>query len=278
MKILTSQVSDDLDNHLYGLCMESETRLKCYEKSVLYLVQFLQDLKHQIVSQGFNSKKEEIHFFKHTKPRIVSKLIYYTTLYNIEPQITFLKPKETVKFYKKELLKIQLFFEDNKDLYHYYTSKSSHFDNFYFRRNRHNIRLKLDPFLIDSDLQFSTSHDYKIAQLKASENLKEHFESKLSSTDPSNFIPMENQGSTHLKWTATKTELSEIIHALHGAGVFNNGVATIKLITEVFESMFGITSGDVYGALDDFKKRKDDPAFFLNRLKEGFYRKIGFWG
>lgn len=271
MENIPSYEIDGFEKHLDYLCIESESTLKGYEKSVLYLIQVIQNLKEEIAIRGFQTKKEEIHFFKHVKPIYVSKLIYFTVLYNIESQIALLDNKKLNKFYKRELLKIQLFFEDNKDFYHYYTSKSSHFDNFYFRRNKHNIRLKLEPYLIDSDQQFSTSHDYKLAQLMANEQLKSMFEARLIQLEPEEFELPDVINDDTILWTATKRDMIELIHAFYFSGVFNYGKATLKQLCEFFEQTFSIKLGNIYAEFSEMKERKGDPFYFLNRLKKGLW-------
>lgn len=271
MENIPSYAIGGFEKHLDCLSIESESTLKGYEKSVLYLIEVIQNLKEEIVVRGFQSKKEEIHFFKHIKPIYVSKLIYFTVLYNIESQIALLDNKKLNKFYKRELLKIQLFFEDNKDFYHYYTSRSSHLDKFYFRRKKHNIRLKLEPYLIDSDPQFSTSHDYKLAQLMANEQLKSMFESRLIQMDPIEFELPDIINEDILPWTATKRDMIEMIHAFYYSGVFNYGKATLKQITEFFERTFSMKLGNFYAEFAEMKERKGDPFYFINRLKKGLW-------
>lgn len=276
METLPSQILDGLEQHLLNLSIEADNPLKCYEESVLYLNQIIEDLKADIISRDFISKKEEIHFFKNVKPQFVAKIIYFNTLYQIESEKALLYGKKLNKFYKRQLHILHLFLEENKEFYNYTNSNGTHLDEFYYLRNRFNIRLKLDASLIDSDPLFTTSHGFKRAQLIANEALKTHFKSQIIADDESEFIPIEMQGSTQLKWTATKTELIELIHALHATGVFNFGVATIKMIAEVFEELFGLSPGDVYGGLENMKTRKGDPAFFLIKLKNGFLKKLGF--
>lgn len=276
MKKNSSEILDGLEQHLLNLSIEAESPLKCYEESILYVYQILQDLKADFVSCESITEKEEIHFFKHVKPQFVSKLIYFNTLYQIESEKSLLFGKKLNKFYKRQLHLLHLFLEENKEFYNYINSGGTHLDVFYYCRNKFNIRLKLDASLIDSDPLFTTSHGFKKAQLKANEELKTHFKSQLIADNESDFIPLEMQGSTLLKWTATKAELIELIHALHATGVFNFGAATIKLIAKVFEELFGLSPGDVYGGLDGMKNRKGDPAFFLIKLKNGFLRKLGF--
>lgn len=276
MKTYLFKVLDDFEQHLANLSLEASTPLKCYEKSVLYAIQVLTDLKIEIVKHDFIDKYDEINFFKNIKPQLTSKLIYLNALYKMEPETSALSTNKKQEFYKRELLKLQMFFEDNKDFYTYYKMKHSHLDKFYFRRGKHNIRLNLDAYLINSDLLFTTSHDFILAQIIANEALKLHFESQILPEEESEELSEEIIGNSGLIWTASQRDLVEIIHAFHGAGVFNYGRVTLKFITKVFEQMFGFSAGDIYKGLDDIGTRKGEPTYFLNRLKVVILTKLGW--
>ena len=52
------------------------------------MVQFLKDLlkeaKEEVQQRGFANQAEEIHFFRKVQPQIVSRLIFYNEIYQIE--------------------------------------------------------------------------------------------------------------------------------------------------------------------------------------------------
>ncbi|WP_376781113.1 RteC domain-containing protein [Epilithonimonas hominis] len=54
------------------------------EAIIQLIIQTLSKLKEYVLKRGFKNTDEEIHFFKHQKPVIVSKLIYYNAIYKIE--------------------------------------------------------------------------------------------------------------------------------------------------------------------------------------------------
>ncbi|GAB6010337.1 RteC domain-containing protein [Dysgonomonas reticulitermitis] len=43
-----------------------------------------------------------------------------------------------------------------------------------------------------------------------------------------------------LRWTANKTDLIELLYALHTAGYFNNGKTSLNRIAQYFGEVFGI--------------------------------------
>ena len=77
-----------------------------------------------------------------------------------------------------------------------------------------------------------------------------------------------------LKWTASKTALTELIYALYAQGVFDKGNADIKAIAKVFEQMFDIDLGDFYHTFMELKARKINRTKFLDSLRDALIRKM----
>lgn len=70
-----------------------------------------------------------------------------------------------------------------------------------------------------------------------------------------------------LNWTLSKTDLIELIYALHSSGAFNRGAATITQISRFFESSLHIQLGNTSVTFQEILRRKDSTAF-LQKLKE----------
>ena len=41
-------------------------------------------MRKKVLTEGFPEPKDEIYFFKHVKPEVSSKVIFYTELFNLE--------------------------------------------------------------------------------------------------------------------------------------------------------------------------------------------------
>lgn len=70
-----------------------------------------------------------------------------------------------------------------------------------------------------------------------------------------------------LNWTLSKTDLIELVYALHSGGAFNKGTATIADIARFFEQVLHIQLGNTSMTFQEILRRKDSTAF-LERLKE----------
>lgn len=64
-----------------------------------------------------------------------------------------------------------------------------------------------------------------------------------------------------INWTASKTDLIELIYGLYANKVFNNGKVTIKAITQYFESTLNVQLGNTSLRFQEILRRKDSVAF-----------------
>lgn len=69
-----------------------------------------------------------------------------------------------------------------------------------------------------------------------------------------------------LQWTASKTDLIELIYALYSGNVFNRGKTTIREITGYIEETFGVKLGNTSMTFQEILRRKESTAF-IDRLK-----------
>ena len=257
-----------LETAIQELEIESDCPIKRIEAVIQLVIQSLSDLKKFVLKNDFKNTEEEIHFFKYQKPIIVSKLIYYNTVYKIETKKPY-GEKQIKKFLNKELNKLKKFFDSNIDFYKYYRSGNSFLDENFFIRGKHDIRLWLDTFYFEADHRFSTSHDYKVAKILANDLIQVYLEDQLN-----NKHYKKANSKSPLSWTGSKTALTELIYALYAQGVFNNGNTDIKLIAKTFESTFNIDLGDFYHTFMELKARKINRTKFLDILCEALIKKM----
>lgn len=268
MKNFYAEKLEQLNNELDKLFREFNCQILLSEAAINVILKYLSEIKIHTLENGFKNLQEEINFFKHQKPVIVSKLIYYNAIYKIETK----KPYGTKcirKYFTKELKKLKRFFDNNLDFYKYYRSHNSFLDENFFVREKHDIRLWLDTFYFEADHRFSTSHDYKVAKIIANDLIQVYIEDQLYS-----IAKQRKSESSMLTWTASKTDLTELIYALHAQGVFENGKSDIKLIVKSFESFCNIDLGDFYRTYLELKNRKLNRTKFLETMHESLLKKM----
>ena len=260
-----------LETTIKELETETDNSLQRIEAVIALIVNCLSELKEYILKKGFKNTDEEIRFFKFHKPVVVSKLIYYNAIYKIETRKPY-GAKAIRKYLNKELKKLKRFFDENLDFYKYYRSNNTFLDDKFFLRGKHDIKLWLDSYYLQSDQTFSTSHDYKVAKIMANDLVECYIEEQLHSVNK--LLLIKQPFTDGLNWTGSKAALIELIYSLHSHGDFDNGNVDIRLIAEYFEAVFNVDLGNFYHTYLEIKNRKINRTKFLDALRDALLRKM----
>ena len=234
-------------------------------------------MRRIVLEENFKTNEEEIQFFKNLKPQVYSKLIYYVKLFNIESKRPRGSKKSQAKYLNNHIDRLQAFFNDNLEFYHYFRRGATTFDKQYFLRGQADIRLHSDAFHFFTDEQFSTSHDSTVATILAYDMLIVHLKKEIDKLENNNgmeTIMQPFQKQSKLFWTGNKTDLIELIYALHSSGVINSGTADIKEMASACEQIFNIDLGDYYRTFLEIRSRKINQTKFIDKLKESLIKRI----
>lgn len=247
-------------------------------KQISLIKNLLYELRISIRKSNFQNKQDEIHFFKHVKPKFCSQLI----LYNCQLNFDTLAPNSTYTLQKKyidtELKNLERKKRKNLEFYKYYKRRATFLDHIYFIRENGQLFLFDVNVLAYFDQEFFTSHDMKAAEVLAYNLLSDFYKCELQKIHR-----LENQllkpitqinRAKNLNWTASKTDLVELIYALQKSGTINNGTADIKKMAMACEQLFDIDLGDYYRTFLDIRARKINQTKFIDKLKIGLESKL----
>ena len=262
-------IISELDDRINELTYEPSNSLVSYENAIGLVLQKLEEIKKYIKKNGFKDDEEEILFFKQLKPQLVSKLIYFNSIYKIETKRPRGGDKTIKKYLNVELSKIKRYFDANLEFYKYYRTNSTHLDYKFFLRGKHDIKLSLDTYYFEADHNFATSHDYKVAKIIANDLIQVYLEDQLSNNNQRKLLE-----TPPLNWTGSKTSLIELIYSLHSQGSIDNGNADIKIIAKTFENIFNIDLGDFYHSYLELKGRKINRTKFLDSLRDALIKRM----
>lgn len=262
-------IISELDDRINELTYEPSNSLVSYENAIGLVLQKLEEIKKYIKKNGFKDDEEEILFFKQLKPQLVSKLIYFNSIYKIETKRPRGGDKTIKKYLNVELSKIKRYFDANLEFYKYYRTNSTHLDNKFFLRGKHDIKLSLDTYYFEADHNFTTSHDYKVAKIIANDLIQVYLEDQLNNNNHRKLLEIPP-----LNWTGSKTSLIELIYSLHSQGSIDNGNTDIKIIAKTFENMFNIDLGDFYHSYLELKGRKINRTKFLDSLRDALIKRM----
>ncbi|MFD2586053.1 RteC domain-containing protein [Croceitalea marina] len=240
------------------------------EKGIVLAEKYIKKLHLEIEKKPFTTQECEIHFFKHVKPQIFSKLIYYGKLFNIESKRPRGNNTSQIKYLKHQIDKLQTFFNDNLEFYNYYRRGAKSLDEHYFVRGNRDLRLPLDSFHFFIDDQFSTCQDGTVSTIMAFDMLIVYLQGEVDYLDKIIETPenMPIQKPSNLFWTGSKTDLIELLYALHASSSINSGTVDIKELASHFEHFYNIDLGNYYHTFIEIRSRKTSRTKFLDKLIE----------
>ncbi len=271
------KIVKELDYNLDFLEKETEGVLEKAEESIRVTKRVLEQIRILFLRKKLIPKNEEIYFFKNSKPYVFSKLIYYVKLFSIESKRPRSSNKSQVKYFNNHIDRLQNYFNDNLEFYHYFRRGATFLDEEYFIRGKADIRLFPDSLSFFTDNKFSTSHDTTVATIMAYDMLIIYLKREIDKLENNN--SMETNFNAFKKqpklfWTGNKTDLIELIYALHSSGAVNSGTADIKEMASACEQMFNIDLGDYYRTFLEIRSRKINQTKFIDKLKDSLENKM----
>lgn len=238
------------------------------------LTNAVNQLKVFVSSYSFNDAEEEIFFFKETKPRICSRLIYYRKVYNFEMNRPMGIDKQ--REYLSELLdNINRYNCKRLDFIRYYRSGSSRFDSLYFLRGQADTEQYMETFSHEFDPNFSTNCDFKVAKILANDMLSDYLMGEIEALNDNNNLIMGSFGfpATKITWKGTKAEFQEQVLAWDSAATF--GDIPFTQLHSYMQNVFNIqVDGNLSRVTDDLKTR-NIPTPFMDKLKNALLRRMG---
>jgi len=268
-----NQIIQKLDEELKTLDSKSENLLIHFETAAGICWAALNDLRKLVIKQGFQDIKEEIHFFRHIKPKINGKYIYYTQLFDIESHRHKASKKYQVRYLNNVLKIMHKYLEDNSQFCQYYWSNKDFMDEKYFLRDNSNYRINVNNYSALFDYKYSTAHDNTVSFINAYEQLTKYIDIEI---DYLKYGEHRDKSAivSNAKWTESTASLVELIYALHSSGAINNGNIEIHELAQTFEKMFNVKLDDYYRTFLDIKGRKKSKTKFLDKLIQDLLRKI----
>lgn len=224
-----------------------------------------------VLDTPFQNEKAEITFFKKIKSIPLSKLIYYSEILNFENRYPKADKKEQATYTKKEIRKINRFYNYNLDFILYVKEDRANYDTIFYTRNNHDSLNYTNLSMYYRAPEFTTSHDFLLGKVKGFDMYIHYLQKKLSYLKNSVF---ENQEKSNLIWTSSKAALIELIYALQSSGAINGGAAELKEIASVTERVFNIDLKDYYRTFIEIRSRKIQSTKFIDKLKDSLISRM----
>lgn len=262
----TNELFANLERDLGLIDLNDGNRLIQLETAFMLVDKTVEKIKAYLDKYTFPDPEEEILFFKYYMPKLLSKSIFYSELFNIESHRPRGKGKMVKSFYEKEQRSVVSFMHENHSLLNYLEMQKNHFDRIYFLRNAQAPILKPNLFWHTLDTRYCTVFSLQIARIQGMLKVDEYLDEEIRKLGK-----MESERAViqkiKLRWTGPKVNLVELIYALKFAGVFNHGQATLSEISQVFEILFGKELNKYYRTFQEIRQRKGERTVFMNLCK-----------
>lgn len=261
------------------LSNQNEEKISDCKEFILWAETKIDEIHRWLKTHDFEEEIEEIEFFKEIKPRIFSKLIFHKQRLRIITNVPCGK-RLSLKFYEEELIKISRNQIVDSKFYSYYKGMSNELDVLYFTRKTKKCILETDSSCIGFDKRVSTCYDYKIAKILANEELILYLENRIKKIKNKSKVKSKSEKKlfdiqSKLKWTGSKTELIELVYALHFANMVNNGNSDLIDIARVVGKCFNTDIvNNLYRTFRDIKNRKNADKKFMQNLADNFQKKL----
>tara|TARA_R100000789_G_scaffold93505_1_gene92710 strand:+ start:56 stop:898 length:843 start_codon:yes stop_codon:yes gene_type:complete len=260
--------------------MQDKVQVICIKKlkdQIKLTKELLDKLRVHIRGHKFKDQKDETYFFKHVKPSICADLIYYKS--QLKYQIS--KPNTinslSKNYLKNQLKKLESKKRKNLTFYKYYKQDNRFLDHVYFLRENKQLDLFSADLSIHIDSEFYTSHDTLAAEVITYDLLTNFYKTEINKLKEVASSKTKNiKSKSPLSWTASKTDLIELIYALKISGAVNTGHINTKELVTIFSSLFNIDVSNYYKTYSEIKNRNTERSKFLNRLLQDFEAKLEY--
>ncbi|WP_370089983.1 RteC domain-containing protein [Ekhidna sp.] len=268
-----------MKNPCFDLLSELEHRLleidnnnrspidKCSLKITLCqdLTKTLRQLYFQASLETVN---QQIHFFKTIKPKFVSELHFNLEVLNYYKERPRGSKKLKGQHINECMEKASSFMIKHCEFRNYMNMQSDHLDELYFTNRDYCPKLH-GSFEYPSDPDFSSPVDPTLSCLIAADRYMQFLkDQKFTLKNPSLDPSWDSQKT--LDWHGSKTDLVELIYALHAAGKLKGDLKHSFL---VMEKALNVDVGNYYRLYTDIKLKKN-PNSLLDVLKTSLLDKI----
>jgi hypothetical protein len=263
-----NEIIQKLEDELGQLKQETQDFVLLTEKAIGLCDRAIGDMRNIVVADGFSNHDDEIYFFRHIKPRVSSKVIFYTELFNIEAHRPKGDKEVQIEYLRNASQRFCKYFKKNKEFYQYYKRGVTISDHLYFVRGSAEYRIHVDSIFNHIDPKFSTGYEVTLSRFMAYEQLTKYTSKEIDK--------LNNQVSLNsdTEWTGLTVDATELIYALVSLGVINHGKIGIKELARLFEKMFNIELDEIYRIFQDIQKRTTVRTKFLDQLKEALLKRI----
>ena len=252
---------------------EDELKLKLKEAK-----KHLHQIRVYVRTLSFKNTQEEINFFKNIKPSICGEIKFLKLQMAYKTEKPFVSIEKQKKYIHRELRRLESKKKKNINFYRYIKQGQTALDEMYFVRGNEQLALFSQTDYPDIDPEFTTSHDLLASEVVTYHLLSNYFKQELhclSNLEAGCYDTLSNNLMTNnFTWTASKTDLVELIYALKVSGVINSGNVSVKQLTDFFGEVFSVDLINYYKTYNEIRNRTQNQTKFLSKLSLNLEQKL----
>jgi hypothetical protein len=232
----------------------------------------IDQIKEKLTTHSFKNEEDEVYYFKHCLPKILSLYFYYKDKMEWDRIAVLGTDNARYTYHDRIFSQAEKFRVDNKTFCEYVRDGIRELDFFYFLRNSP-VNLEV-IYQVRRIIDATTPPLYSELLAKyIGYNRLEYDSKKIISENDEMLNPIKT-GRTTLKWTAKQIDIIELGYALKEANAFNDGNVSLNEIFKFFRDSFGVDVGNSSRVFQDLVRRKSSSPLFLDFLKQKLLQRI----
>lgn len=264
MEKFTSDLYSKMQVQLQDISQSANDLLYIAEQSYYAVVEYLKELKKFTRDYEFKDMPEEVLFFKEVKPLFLKELVYFMKIFDIESAKPVASQDILKNYYLGWIEQFSNYFEQNRFFYLYYRTEKSHLDHLMFTREPQEIPL-MPNYSLDADPGFSNVYSFKLAKIKAFEELTSFLQTHVYRLDNKG-DNAEDKAKQRLNFIHSNAQFIELTYGLWKSGAF--GQVTIKEAFEGMQYFFNKKITNYYGYFESMRIRKKNRTPYMDLLKD----------
>jgi len=261
----------ELEQQLSALDGQEHAAAGRWRQALPIIDKVISGIKEKVLANEFATEAEEIHFFKHIKPKLYALRLYENLLYRFYANLPAGTDEMLRQYYQQELLANIRELQTDGYHYQYYKIGSREMDAAYFLRSGTGGDIPVIE-LHEALPGFSTPLDFTFARFMAYERMQEHVLSLLAG---SALLTRKGTDKNTMKWTGESINLVELAYGIWLTGQLNNGNANISQIVEWLETNFQVNIGLAYRRWWSISNRKRiSLTKYIDQMKAAVLKRV----
>ena len=220
----------------------------------------------------------QLAFQRELLPPVYAELLFYLQRYQMELRLCYHTREERARELQLEQQRCLELLRPQRELLSYYRSGARFLDVQYFRPEDGSVEWPApapqpgEPSAWAMATVLCTPAGFRIAKALALERFVLLLDESGPQPDTQLQEPLQPYSQGELNWTASKTDLVELLYAMYSTGVLNHASLELHRLMERFETLFQVNLGNYSRVFQQIRIRKKNRTSFLDQMRDQLLR------